>query len=241
MFKESNIGDCINCGMACCLHCLPKSEASIFECLNKEDLDFLMTCKRNVVFNPGETLIKQNTSTTHFVCIKEGLAKVVAEGSNGKNVILRLISTHSMVTAGGVISDDIRQFTITALTRVECCFIDSTRLHTLLARNSRFAYELLKYNNKQNIEMLNTLVGLTQKYMPGRVADTLLYLKNEIYNTNPFTYNLNKQEFAEMSDMTKESFIRNMKELELSGIIKQSRNTIEILSEEELVRISKNG
>ena len=89
--------------------------------------------------------------------------------------------------------------------------------------------------------MLNTLVSLTQKYMPGRVADTLLYLKNEIYNENPFTYNLNKQEFAEMSDMTKESFIRNMKELELSGIIRQGRNTIEILNEEELVRISKNG
>lgn len=241
MFKESDIKDCINCGRACCLHCLPKAESSIFECLSKDDLDFLMTCKRNVVFNAGETIIKQNTSTTHFVCIKEGLAKVVAEGSNGKNVILRLISTHSMVTAGGVISEDIRHFTVTALTKVECCFIDSTRLHTLLARNSKFAYELLKYNNHQNIQMLNTLVGLTQKYMPGRVADTLLYLKNEVYNSNPFTYDLNKQEFAEMSDMTKESFIRNMKELETSGIIRQSRSVIEILNEPELIRISKNG
>ena len=89
--------------------------------------------------------------------------------------------------------------------------------------------------------MLNTLVGLTQKYMPGRVADTLLYLRNEIYCSNPFNYTLSKQEFAEMSDMTKESFIRSMKELELSGIIKQSRNTIEILNEAELTKISKNG
>ena len=121
------------------------------------------------------------------------------------------------------------------------CFIDSTRLHTILARNSKFAYELLKYNNKQNIEMLNTLIGLTQKYMPGRVADTLLYLKNEIYKSNPFRYKLSKQEFAEMSGMTKESFIRNMKELEVSGIIKQSRSEIEILNEPELTKISKNG
>ena len=241
MFKESEIGDCVNCGMACCLHCLPKAEVSIFDCLPKEDMDYLMTCKRKVIFNPGETIIKQNTSTTHFVCIKDGLAKVVAEGSNSKNVILRLISTHSLVTAGGVISDDIRHFTVSALTRVECCFIDSNRLHVLLARNGKFAYELLKYNNKQNIQMLNTLIGLTQKYMPGRVADTLLYLKNEIYKENPFNYSLSKQEFAEMSDMTKESFIRNMKELELSGIIKQSRNQIEILNEQELIKISKNG
>jgi CRP/FNR family transcriptional regulator len=32
-----------------------------------------------------------------------------------------------------------------------------------------------------------------------------------------------------------------MKELEVSGIIKQSRNTIEILNEAELAKISKNG
>lgn len=241
MFKESQIEDCINCAKSCCMRCLPEAESSIFECLSKEDMDYLMTCKRNVVFNPGETIIKQNTSTTHFVCMKEGLAKVVAEGANGKNVILKLISTHSLVTAGGVISDDIRHFTVTALTTVECCFIDSTRLHTILARNSKFAYELLKYNNKQNIEMLNTLIGLTQKYMPGRVADTLLYLKNKIYQANPFHYKLSKQEFAEMSGMTKESFIRNMKELEVSGILKQSRNEIEILNEPELIKISKNG
>jgi len=241
MFKEPDVKDCINCGMTCCVHCLPKAEASIFECLNKEDMDYLMTCKRNVIFNPGETIIKQNTSTTHFVCIKEGLAKVLAEGHNGKNVILKLISTHSLVTAGGVISDDIRHFTVSALTQVECCFIDSNRLHVLLSRNSRFAYELLKYNNKQNLQMLDSLIRLNQKYMPGRVADTLLYLKNEIYNSNPFNYKLSKQEFAEMSGMTKESFIRNMKELEVSGIIKQSRNEIEILSEPELIKISKNG
>ncbi len=241
MFKEAEINDCVNCSRTCCLNCLPKAEASIFECLTKEDMDYLMTCKRNVIFNPGETIIKQNTSTTHFVCMKEGLAKVLAEGTNGKNVILKLISTHNLITAGGVISDDIRHFTVTALTQVECCFIDSNRLHTLLARNSKFAYELLKYNNKQNLQMLSTLIGLTQKYMPGRVADTLLYLKNEIFHTNPFTYKLSKQEFAEMSGMTKESFIRSMKELEVSGIIKQSRNEIEILNEPELIKISKNG
>lgn len=241
MFKEAEINDCVNCSRTCCLNCLPKVEASIFECLTKEDMDYLMTCKRNVIFNPGETIIKQNTSTTHFVCMREGLAKVVAEGINGKNVILKLISTHNLITAGGVISDDIRHFTVTALTQVECCFIDSNRLHTLLARNSKFAYELLKYNNKQNLQMLSTLIGLTQKYMPGRVADTLLYLKNEIFHANPFTYKLSKQEFAEMSGMTKESFIRSMKELEVSGIIKQSRNEIEILNESELIKISKNG
>jgi CRP/FNR family transcriptional regulator len=41
--------------------------------------------------------------------------------------------------------------------------------------------------------------------------------------------------------MTKESFIRSLKELEESGIIRQSRNTLEIVKEDELSEISKNG
>ncbi len=241
MFDDSQKKDCTNCTKTCCLKCFPGEETSVFETLTSDELEYLMSSKRNIVFNPGETIIKQNTSTTHFVCIRQGLAKVVAESPKGKNVILRLIATHSLVTAGGVVSDDIRHFTVTAITRVECCFIDSSRLHKLLERNSRFAYELLKYNNRQNIQMLDGLVGLTQKYMPGRVADTLLYLKNQIYQRNPFTCNLNKQELAEMSGMTKESFIRSLKEMEVSGIVRQNRREIEILKEEDLLLISKNG
>ena len=241
MFDESQLKDCSNCARSCCLKCFPEEETTIFKTLTKDELDYLMLCKRNIIFKPGETIIKQNTNTTHFVCIREGMAKVVAEGPKGKNVILRLISTHSLVTAGGVVSDDIRHFTLTAITHVDCCLIDSTRLHKLLESNSRFAYELLKYNNRQNIQMLESLVSLTQKYMPGRVADTLLYLKNTIYQRNPFNCNLNKQELAEMSGMTKESFIRSIKELEVSGIVRQDKREIEILKEDDLMMLSRHG
>lgn len=241
MFDDSIKKDCISCKKNCCVNCFPASEAVIFQSLSTDELEYLMQCKQNIVFNPGETIIKQNTSTTHFVCLRQGMAKMVAESSRGKNVILKILSGHSLITAGGVVSDDIRHFTVTAITRVECCFIDSDRLHKLLENNSKFAYELLKYNNRQNIQMLESLVGLTQKYMPGRVADTLLYLKNQIYQANPFVCNLNKQELAEMSGMTKESFIRSLKELELSGIVRHNRREIEILNEEDLLMISKNG
>ncbi|RKD88437.1 CRP/FNR family transcriptional regulator [Mangrovibacterium diazotrophicum] len=241
MFDDSHKKDCITCRKNCCVNCFPENEAVIFKSLSADELEYLMQCKQNIVFNPGETIIKQKTSTTHFVCLREGMAKMVAESSRGKNVILRILANHSLITAGGVVSDDVRHFTVTAITRVECCFIDSDRLHHLLERNSRFAYELLKYNNHQNIQMLESLVGLTQKYMPGRVADTLLYLKNQIYQSNPFNCNLNKQELAEMSGMTKESFIRSLKELEISGIVRHNRREIEILKEDDLLFISKNG
>ena len=234
-------GNCTECKYDCCFsnrHC---GDSHIFGLLTPEELHSLMDNKRQIHFRPGETIMKQNTPLTHLVCIKNGLAKIVSEGPNGKNLILQLIKSNSIFTGGGSIVDDFRHFTVAAVTDLDCCFIDTSRLYNLLTKNSTFSIEILKHSNSQHMKMLSTLINLSNKYMPGRVADTLLYLKNNIFEKNPFEFVLSKQELADMSGMTKESFIRSLKEFEDSGLIHHTRNTIEILKENELTEISKNG
>jgi CRP-like cAMP-binding protein len=237
----SKCGNCKECKYDCCFsnrHC---GDSHIFGILTPDELHSLMDNKRQIHFRSGETIMKQNTPLTHLVCIKNGLAKVVSEGPKGKNLILQIIKSNSIFTGGGAIVDDFRHFTVAAITEIDCCFIDTQRLYQLLTRNSAFSIELLKHCNSQHLKMLTTLINLTNKYMPGRVADTLLYLKNVIFETNPYQFILSKQELADMSGMTKESFIRSLKEFEDSGLIRHSRNTIEILKENELEEISRNG
>jgi len=77
--------------------------------------------------------------------------------------------------------------------------------------------------------------------MPGRVADLLLYLKNEIFLTNPFNTRLSRQELADMTGMTMESFIRILKEFKSSDIISVDGSQMHILDEEALALISKKG
>jgi CRP/FNR family transcriptional regulator len=240
--QESTLcGHCTECKYDCCFSNRNCGDSHIFGLLSLEELHTLMDNKRQIHFRPGETILKQNTPLTHLVCIKNGLAKVVSEDPKGKNLILQIIKSNSIFTAGGSIVDDFRHFTVAAITDIDCCFIDTNRLYTLLTKNSAFAIELLNHSNNQHLKMLSTLINLSNKYMPGRVADTLLYLKNNIFETNPFDFILSKQELADMSGMTKESFIRSLKEFEDSGLIHHSRNTIEILKENELTEISKNG
>ncbi|MCE1199021.1 MAG: Crp/Fnr family transcriptional regulator [Marinilabiliales bacterium] len=200
-----------------------------------------MDNKRQIRFRSGETILKQNTPLTHLVCIKNGMAKVVSEGAKGKNLILEIIKSNNVFTVGGSIQNDFRHFTVAAVTDVDCCFIDTNRLYNLLTRNNTFSIALLNYTNEQHLKMMNTLINLTNKYMPGRVADTLLYLKNVVFESNPFNFILSKQELAEMSGMTKESFIRSLKEFEDSGLIRHNRNAVEILKENELMEVSRNG
>lgn len=232
---------CNKCKDRCCAKCFDDGEESIFDSLTVDELEWLVKEKRHVHFNAGETILKQNTSASHIVCIKKGLAKIIAEGEGDKKLILRLVATHSILTGGGIFVDEIRHFTVQAVTEVECCFIDSEKIYELVSKNNMFAFELLKLNNQQNIMMLNNLVSITQKYMPGRVADLLLYLKNELFLCNPFNTRLTRQELADMTGMTMESFIRILKEFKSSGIIIVDGSNIEIVDEDALFLISKKG
>ena len=232
---------CTKCTDSCCSRCFNIGGENIFNCLTEEELKMLVIEKRHVHFKAGETIIKQNTSASHVVCIKSGLAKIIAEGEGDKRLILRLVTTRSILTGGGIFINEIRHFTVQAVTEVECCFIDSDKIYELVSKNNLFAIELLKLNNRQNIEMLNNLVGITQKYMPGRVADLLLHLKNQIFNCNPFDTFLSRHELADMTSMTMESFIRILKEFKLAGIIAVEGSNIHVLDEEALVVISRKG
>lgn len=236
--------DCKSCEdkqNCCCKGCFVDEEISIFKSLNDAELDFLIEGKQQIHYKPGETIIKQNTSSTYVVCIKEGLAKVYVEGVKGKNSIVGIIGKLDFVTGGGLFNGNIQQFTISAITPVTCCLIDSSKLVKFFSENNQFAVELLRHHIKQNSNLLNKLVNLTQKYMPGRVADTLLYLKNNIYDADKFTVPLTRQDLAEMSNMTKESFVRILQEFKNSELIKTQGNTFEILNEDALLSISRNG
>jgi CRP/FNR family transcriptional regulator len=244
MVEKSTREDCVGCnkGSNCCSKsCFVEHEENIFKQLTVEELDFLVDEKQQIFYNEGETIIKQNTTSTFVVCMRDGYAKVYVEGDKGKNLIVKIVGKGDFISGGGLFNGNVQHFTISALTKVKCCLIDASKLTKLFSENNKFAVELLRNHTKQNNYLLSRMVSLTQKYMPGRVAETLLYLKNEIYETNPFSTKLTRQELAEMSNMTKESLVRIFQQFKESKLIKTQGNTIEILDNDSLVSISKNG
>lgn len=225
----------------CCKNCFRDGETNILKSLESKELDYLIDGKQQIRYKSGETIIKQNTSTSYVVCIRDGLAKVFVEGVKGKSIIVRLVGAHEFITGGDLFNGNIQQFTVSAVTEVNCCLISSSKLTQLFIENNRFAVELIRTHSRQNTNLLNKLVVLTQKYMPGRVADTLLYLKNNVFRVNPFTVPLTRQDLADMSNMTKESLVRILQQFKSSGLISTRGNSIEILNENGLQEISRNG
>lgn len=237
--KQHN--DCEKTLDCCCKNCFKDGEVNLLKSLENNELEALVEGKQQIIYKPGENIIKQNTSSTYVVCIRKGLAKIYVEGVKGKSLIVRLAGQHDFISGGDLFNGNVQQFTISAVTEVHCCLISSSKLTQLFIENNRFAVELLRNHARQNTNLLNKLVVLTQKYMPGRVADTLLYLKNYVFRTNPFSVPLTRQDLADMSNMTKESLVRILQQFKTSGLIKIRGSSIEILNENGLQEISKNG
>jgi CRP/FNR family transcriptional regulator len=236
--------NCIDCdkGKICCnVSCFTENEVNIFKPLTEKELHFLVDKKQQIRYNVKETIIKQNTSSTFVICMRDGLAKVFIEGEKGKNLIVKIIGRGDFISGGGLFNGNVQHFTISAITPVTCCLIDAGKLSNLFSENNKFAVELLRNHTKQSNYLLSKMVSLTQKYMPGRVAETLLYLKNDIYKTEKFTVDLSRQELADMSNMTKESLVRILQQFKESNLIKTQGSEIEIIDEVSLNNISING
>jgi len=224
-------GDCAIC----------QKRMDLFNALSDKEIDFLRNNKFEVRFNAREILFKQGGPMTHVACITRGLVKVYLEDTHKKNLILSIIKAGEITAGPGFEVDYRHHFSIAAIEDTTVCFIEINAFKTLLIQNAQFALNFIGYLNRKNIRYHNKLINLTQKQMPGRVADTLLYLSDGIYQSDVFDTSLSRQDLAELSALTKESVIRIMKEFKEDGILNFSGNHFEIKSKFALQKISETG
>ena len=87
-------------------------------------------------------------------------------------------------------------------------------------------------------------VSLTQKHIRGRLAETLLFLKDS-YGVEEDGYTLSiylsREDIASMSNMTTSNAIRTLSSFAMENIIMIDGRKIRIMQDEELRKVSKLG
>lgn len=192
-------------------------------------------------FKPGEIIFKKGSPTSSVIFLVSGMAKVFLEGLDGKSIIISIAKPGMMISGPGTYGDMRHHFTLTALTNVKACFIDMQAMKSLVHLNSIFAEGLITDISKKSLLMYYKLIGLTQKKMPGRLADAILYLANQIFEADEFDLILNRQELGDFTNMAKESVIRILKDFEEDGVIESNCSRIKILDKPKLQMIAENG
>jgi CRP/FNR family transcriptional regulator len=178
---------------------------------------------------------------THVLSLSSGLAKLYLEGIDQRNIILRFVQPTNFIGGPGIYLDLMHHYTITALIESSVCFIDIQVFKNIIKQNVSFAEEFMKDFSKNTLSVYDRLINLTQKQMAGRMADTLLYLFNDIFQTNKFPDLVSKQDLADLSAMSKNSGVKILREFQNEGIIRITDHEMELLNVEALKKISKIG
>ena len=223
--------DCVTC----------EFKSTLFKLLNDEELDLVHQNRLTVVFKPGETIRKQGTFMSHVISVTSGLAKLYLEGIEHRNAILRLVKPTNFIGGPGVYLDQMHHYTVTALLETSVCFIDINIFKEIMIRNRQFAEEFMKDFSRNTIAIYNRLLFLTQKQMPGRMADALLYLYDDIFQVPKFPMLVSKQDLADLSAMSRDSAGKILRDFQNEGMIRITDHEMEILNADGLRRISKIG
>lgn len=217
------------------------NRSPLFCALTTEEVNLVYQHKRTVSFKKGETIRKQGTHLTHVISLHSGLAKVYLEGDKGPNTIIRIVKPTNFIGGPGIYFDQLHHYSISALVDSSICYIDVTVFKNLIDTNLKFAHLFLKDFSRNILSVYKRLAFLTQKHMPGRMADTLFYLFDEVFDSVKIIPVLSKQDMADLSGMSKESAIKVLRDFQKSRIIDYSENKMVLLDEESLRRISQTG
>lgn len=231
MAKFFKISDCTQC----------KKRIDAFKVLRDEDLKRIDEKRFEVLFNEGEIIFKQGSPFTHTICILEGLVKVYLESGDRKNFILSLLGPGEMIGSPGMYTDGKHHFSVAAVEDTMTCMVEVEVMEEIIKANNLFAIELLRRAHLRDIRHFEKFHTLTQKQMPGRVAEVLIYLSTEVYKSNPLRLTISRQEMADLASITKESTIRILKEFKDTGLITLNGNDLTILNQKALKSIAETG
>lgn len=231
-FKRSaSCENCNNCNL----------RSPLFNTLKPEELELVNQDRFEVFFKPGEMIFKQGSASSHLLMLNTGLAKLTLEGLKDRNLILKIIKPPEMFGGPGIFVDQRNYYSATALVPSSVCFVNLDRFKQAIRVNPDFAEKFIEHISRNSIFTFGRFVDITQKQMPGRVADALLYLSNEIYQSKQFKISLSRQDLADMTSLSKESFIRIIKEFKEEGLIVMNGDFVEIIKLEALKKISQIG
>lgn len=222
-----------------CADCPYQSE--LYKDLTESQLEMINRHRYEMVYEPGEIIIKQGTNCTHVLSFISGMAKIYVETVVNGDLLVRLIKPHEFITGSGLFSGEPHRFTIAAVEESKVCLIDAQIIREIIQENSNFSVKMLSHLQENMSFTLDRLVSFYVKHHSGRIAETLLYLTDTIYKKDSIELTLSKKDIAGLAGVSRENAQRLLKTLEKDNIIRMNGKTLEILDKEKLKQIAANG
>ena len=233
MVKKNSIEALINEALAGMLSILNDDEKRLIT----ENFHIQTFKKNEMIYNEGE-------KAELLMCLIKGKVKIFKAGIGGRCQIMRLIRPIQYFGYRAYFAGEDYITAASAFENATIGFLPMPLIESLVKQNNRLAYFFIK-ELAMDLGMSDTrTVNLTQKHMRGRLAESLIALRNKYgYEDDGSTLSiyLSREELANMSNMTTSNAIRILSSLTSENIIITDGRKIKVIDEQKLLQISENG
>lgn len=212
--------------------------------LNSEQRDLLLNNFSVQNYKKNEIIYEEGEQASHLMCLLSGKVKIYKDGVGGRSQIIRMIKP---VEYFGYRAYFAKEEYVTAAAAVEpsiICTIPMSVIVELINRNSEISLFFIRQLSVDLGVADERTVNLTQKHIRGRLAESLLFLK-ESYGLeedgSTLSIYLSREDLANLSNMTTSNAIRTLSNFANERLITIDGRKIKIIDEEKLKKISKTG
>lgn len=218
--------------------------SDIWAPLNEEQRDFLKEHLTIQTYKKNESIYSEGELPNQLLCLLQGKVKIFKNGAGGRNQIIRVIKP---VEYFGYRASFAGQSFLTAAAAFEYSvvgMIPMSIITKLVCENHQLAWFFIRQLSIDLGIADERTVNLTQKHIRGRLAEAILFLKDN-YGLEEdgctLSIYLSREDMANLSNMTTANAIRTLSNFSSEKIIAIDGRKIKIIDEATLERISKFG
>lgn len=226
---------------------IPKPIEDVFtfwDVLTPDERNFVKNCYSVQHFRKNEVIQSEGELPSHLLVLADGKVKISKSGNNNRTQIVRMLKPGEHFGYRAIIANELNSTTSTAVEQSTIYMISGQNYLSLLKHNNAFCYRFLEEMAFDLAESNQRTVNLTQKHIRGRLAESLLKLK-ENYGLEAdgatLSIYLSREDLSNLSNMTTSNAIRTLAGFVNDGFITIDGRKIKIIDEEKLIKISKLG
>lgn len=230
--RNYNADDCID------------NPKSVFTVLTPKEKEFLKQNYSCAFFKKGEIIFKEGDKPMGLMILAEGKVKIFKEGVGGREQIVRMAKPVGFIGYRALFAEEKHTATAVAIEDCVSCILDKESVFRVMRSNADLSMSIIQSFASELGFSNDRTVTLTQKHIRGRLAESLIFLKDTYgYEDDSKTIKiyLSREDVANLSNMTTSNAIRTLSTFAQEEVIAIDGRKIRILDLQKLERISELG
>ncbi len=216
----------------------------IWRLLNEKEHELLREDARFVSYKKNEVIYYENDTPQDLMCLLKGKVKIYKEGVGGRSQIIRMVKPVQYFGYRAYFAQEPFVTSAAAFESSQICLISMSIVEQFLRNNGTLAMFFIQLLSVDMGISDQRIVNLTQKHIRGRLAESLLFLKDSYgleEDGATISIYLAREDLANLSNMTTSNAIRTLSIFENERIISLDGRKIKLIDEDRLEKISRIG